>query len=345
MVQPIESVRYGARDEWDFDSVYRGVLRRIMVDGRPVAGGESQSVGSHRMTREILNFGLELSSARDRMLFNQARRWNPITAVGRFVWMMGGSARLADIQFYEPRVAEFSDDGITIPGSSYGARLRYSSPGLDQVANAITTLKRDTSSRRAAAAIYLPSDSGRESRDIPCAFGVMYNVRDGLLMATTIMRSNNAYTLLPYNVFEFTLLAEYVAAEVGVDLGSYHHFATSMHVYADDVDKVDAVTTAVPNSRWVMPPMPSGPRDSVNALLRYETELRLGHLGLSKSWPQFASRASGLGPYWSQFAYVLLFHCLRLTQQRGPAEQVAALLEPSLAELVRPHYPDLFAQH
>lgn len=51
------------------------------------------------------------------------------------------------------------------------------------------------------------------------------------------MRSNNVWTLLPYNIFEFTLLAEFMAADLGVALGTYHHHAVSMHLYANNLDE------------------------------------------------------------------------------------------------------------
>src|SRR5207302_676113 len=143
--------------------------------------------------------------------------------------------RYADIAFYEPKVKGFTDDGISVPGSSYGRRIVQVRPGLDQLGSAISRLKDDPSSRRAAVTIYQPEDAVRESKDIPCAFGLFYHVRGGELYATLSMRSNNAVQLLPFNVFEFSLLAEVVACELGVPLGPLVYQAASMHVYDESL--------------------------------------------------------------------------------------------------------------
>ena len=112
------------------DEAYAETLSRLLDHGAEVTGGESLSVGSGKKCHELLNFTVVLDSPRDRLIFNEARRLNLPAAVARFLWMMAGSDRLADIAFYEPKVSFFTDDGISIPGSSYGQRILRSRPAL-----------------------------------------------------------------------------------------------------------------------------------------------------------------------------------------------------------------------
>ena len=173
----------------DADAGFAETLRAVLASGMEGTAGASLSVGSGKQSKEILNFTCVLTQPRSRLPHNPARKLNLPAAIARFVWMMAGSDRLADIAFYEPKVSFFSDDGIAVPGSSYGQRILRSRPGLNQLESAIARLKQDPSSRRAAISIYHPEDAVRESRDIPCAFGLFFHVREGVLIATTLMRS------------------------------------------------------------------------------------------------------------------------------------------------------------
>jgi thymidylate synthase len=213
------------------DDAYAGTLQDLLEEGSVSQQGESLSVGSGKETKEILNYAVAITSPRERLVFNAKRKLNLPAAVARFVWMMAASDRLADIAFYEDKVRKFSDNGITIPGSSYGQRILNPRPGLNQLESVIDRLKKDAGSRRAAISVYQAEDAMRESSDIPCTFGLFYHVREGRLLTTTLMRSNNAFLLLPYNIFEFSLLAEVVAAELEIPLGTLTHHAISMHVY------------------------------------------------------------------------------------------------------------------
>ena len=43
------------------------------------------------------------------------------------------------------------------------------------------------------------------------------------------MRTNDIINLLPYDIFHHTFLQRYIAHELKIKLGSYHHFATHMY--------------------------------------------------------------------------------------------------------------------
>ena len=231
-------------------TAYRETLLEVLIRGSEIDGvDDDSSVGSNRATRECRNFSFEIGDANEHIVPNAANVVRSSLAVGRFLWMMGGNDRLEDIRFYEDTrsekgVAGFSDDGLVVPGSNYGARLFKPRPGLDQVEACVALVKSDPNTRRAAMSVFQPEDAGRNSSDIPCTFGVLLSPRSGSLNMTVVMRSNNAWFLLPYNIFEFSLLGAVMASEAGVDLGSYHHFAVSMHLYDSDVDKARSATGA-----------------------------------------------------------------------------------------------------
>lgn len=320
----------------DADSAYAETLRTVLEHGSDIQAGSSQSIGSKKSSREILNFSCVISQPRRRLPLNPARKVNLPAAVARFVWMMAGSDRLADIAFYEPKVRSFSDDGIAVPGSSYGQRILRPRPGLNQLESAIARLKQEPASRRAAISIYHPEDAVRESRDIPCAFGIFYHIREGGLAATTLMRSNNAYILLPYNIFEFSLLAEAVAVEIGVPLKTLCHTAISMHVYAHDLDAAakvvgsfDSWSPQAPPQDFPAIPTGSSPLQAIRELVILEADLRHESAGLSgKSIEEWITRGGNkLDAYWRQQFFLLLLYVAKRNQDGAALLALESVIE------------------
>ena len=112
---PPRGVRVSAADA---DIALLETLRALADEGTEVGGGQGRGP-----SREILDFTVELTNLRDRIPVNPAASFDLTVAVARFVWMVSGDDRLADIRFYEEAVTHFSDNQISVPGSNYGTRL------------------------------------------------------------------------------------------------------------------------------------------------------------------------------------------------------------------------------
>jgi hypothetical protein len=312
--------------------LWAGALGDVVRDGEAVPG--------HRPTHELLGHTLVFNNVRRRVLTHPVRRLNIMVAVARFVWMMAGSDRFADIFFYESKVENFTDDGVIIPGSDYGARLRATPPGLDQVRGAIERLKPnaghpDEHLRRAMNVIWRPEDAVRPSNDIPCAALIGYLPRDGKLEVELVLRSSNAVLLLPFNLFEFSLLAETVAVSAGLEPGAFSVHAMSLHVYDEPRQRGIAETVAGSPAADVpaMPPMPADePLTQLNHLIRLEAGLR--HDGADVATANLSvlrERAEPLNEYWRPFFEILLIHHLLRAERLQDAAKLAETL-PAWAE-------------
>ncbi|WP_165772208.1 thymidylate synthase [Niveispirillum lacus] len=269
------------------------------------AGGVAAESRLRRPFREELNTAFVLSNPRKRI--SQSLQLYPATA--RVIWMMAANNRLSDIKFHVPQVGNFTDDELTVPGSSYGMRLRQPQPGLDQIEGAIKRLKAETDSRRAAVTIFQPVDAIRESNDIPCAFGILFHNRDKFLETTVIMRSNNACALLPFNLFEFSLLAEVVAVEAGLELGPITYFAGSMHLYESDIERAKGLLAESVDTPFAMEQMPcdKSPLKALKRLAQADVKLREASTSLNITMVNeiIADVENDFGPYWSLFAKIL----------------------------------------
>jgi thymidylate synthase len=322
------------------DEAFARTLEVVLRDGHHL--GTDVTEKSSKGSTEILSYQIVMANARDRIATNPKRPLNVVGAVARFTWMVAGSDRLEDIAFYEPKVRHYTDNNISVPGSNYGMRLFQPRPGLNQIRGVVDRILSEADSRRAAAVIWTPDDATRPSNDIPCAFGAFYHVRDGRLVTTTVMRSNNAFLLLPYNAFEFSVIGEMVAAAVRADLGPYVHYAASMHVIDSQAEAAREVIrdfTEGSFPRRVMPPMPRdpGPLPQAAAVAQLEAALRNDPARLTgtavtalRSMP-----LEQLHPYWLAFYDVLLCHMLVHANRADDALEVAEQLPDYFAASVR----------
>lgn len=256
---------------------------------------------------DLLDYSTGFLRPRARIITNPLRPLNIVVAVARFTWMIAGNNRVHDIAYYEPKVAGFTDNGLTVPGSCYGNRLFEPRPGLNQLVGVVDRLVRDPHTRRASAVVWAPEDAVRQSNDIPCTFGVFFHVREERLVMQTIMRSNNAYRILPFNLFEFSMLQELVASQIGREPGPYLHHAGSMHVYDNDSEMPNtlAVSESRPGDSLEMLPMPKvNPMTMANLLARYEADIR--HSCNRAEFDAVVMKAGALlDPYWLTLFAVL----------------------------------------
>jgi len=258
------------------DEAYANVVEKVLQWGHQASTFDSRT-NEVEVSKELIASSFTLTDPLDRILYNSVRRFNMASAVGRFALMIAATDDIERFAVYDPRVRNYSDNGKTLDGSDYGKRLfRAGEHNIDQIEAIIEQLK-VPGSRRAAATIYGPEDLTRKSKDIPCVLDIHYMIRGGRLISLTHMRSNNLYSLVPYNVFEFTMLAELIASTLRVELGPYVHISDSLHIYDRDTEKVSGVKSGVTETkyRYPMPRMPSNPAPLEQARLLAKLEEKL----------------------------------------------------------------------
>ena len=260
-------------------------------------------------SNEQLHYQTGLLNPRARIMTNPYRPLNIVVALARFVWMISANNRVEDIAFYEPKVRGFSDDGLTVPGSDYGLRLFQPRPGLNQIQGVINRLNENPLSRQAAAVVWQPEDAARADGslgDIPCTHGLFFHVRDLSLTMAVTMRSNNAFRILPFNIFEFTMLQELVATEISRSMGPYKVWAASMHTYENEreTEPTSEIGRCDPATSIIMPPMPPNSMEQAFIVARLEASAR--HAGtaneLSSIWREAEDT---LDSYWLELLGVL----------------------------------------
>jgi thymidylate synthase len=172
---------------------------------------------------------------------------NVLATIAETLWVWAGRKDLSHLIKWLPRASEYSDDWnqTTKEGNwraGYGPRLRAwnnrDGSVTDQLEVVVGRLQRSLETRQALFAIYDPAaDSVAVSKDYPCNLIVHFLVRDGALNMHTYLRSNDVVFGYCINAFEWTFIWKYLADKLGIGLGSYHHTASSLHLYKHHYDK------------------------------------------------------------------------------------------------------------
>jgi hypothetical protein len=170
---------------------------------------------------------------REMVLFDPMRDANPLFHFFEALWILQGRQDVAFLAWLLPRMAEFSDDG-KIFHAPYGHRLRWAY-GFDQIETALGKLSSDPDSRQAVLSIWHPNADWQRTKDVPCNDMIMLKVRDGALRMTVCNRSNDVvWGAYGANVVQFSTLLCYMAARLGVNVGSYTQISDSFHVYTNN---------------------------------------------------------------------------------------------------------------
>ena len=178
--------------------------------------------------------------------WHPARRASKKFAAGEAHWILTGDDRVATIAPYNRRISDYSDDGERFFGA-YGPRVRA------QLAYVLTTLRADPSSRQAV--INLWRDAPPRSKDLPCTTTLIFQIRRGKLDLHVFMRSSDAWLGVPYDWFNYAMLAALVVLELRpleLELGRCFWTTASGHLYEEHLEAAGKIM--LPHEDAARPP-------------------------------------------------------------------------------------------
>lgn len=206
------------------DAMYRTMIEDILGDQY------GHSVGN---TREVRDRVYRLTDISDPII--KMRDISQSYCAAELTWYLAGDNSVDFIGRYGSMWKRISDDGIT-NNSAYGYIIK-SKHKFNQLEKVIELLTTDPDSRRAVININIPNRDVIETHDEMCTIALQFLLRDNKLNLSVIMRSNDMYFGLPYDIIYFIELQKYVADRLGVEYGDYTHHAISLHIYNKDLNK------------------------------------------------------------------------------------------------------------
>lgn len=193
-------------------------------------------------THELLHVSLALDDPRQRWVANRHPPINLAFALAEVVWIIRGRNDSGFLNFYNSKLPNYAGTGSKYHGA-YGYRLRKNL-GFDQLQRAFTALSNNGDTRQIVLQIWdgkidFPDSKGAPvNPDIPCNLISMLKVRNGKLHWCQIIRSNDLFLGLPYNLVQFTTLQEIIAGWLCLKLGPYHQLSDSLHAYSHDLETI-----------------------------------------------------------------------------------------------------------
>lgn len=165
------------------------------------------------------------------VVVNRKRALNYRFMAAEAYWILSGSNVLSELTRYNPKMAEFSDDGVTLFGA-------YGPPIQAQLDYVVSTLLNDEMSRQAVLTIWRQRPA--PTKDVPCTVAMSFMIRDGELNAHVFMRSNDVWLGWPYDVFSFSMVAHLVCCRLNavratkpIEPGNLYLTAASSHLYQE----------------------------------------------------------------------------------------------------------------
>lgn len=201
-----------------------GALDKLAGQGFEDSSRDGAVVG------EFLDAVMIVEDPTRNIVTNPIRKMPMRYAVGELAWYLSGSNRVADISQFAKKWAEISDDGVT-NNSAYGYRIQQMF-GFDQWEFVKELIKRDPNTRQAV--IHIKDANNSPTKDTPCTVYLQFFLRDNKLNLSVHMRSNDIWMGVPYDMFSFCFLQMKMAMELGAEIGTYTHYAGSLHMYQRD---------------------------------------------------------------------------------------------------------------
>jgi hypothetical protein len=184
----------------------------------------------------------------ERVLFESLRDANPFFHLFEALHMLAGRKDLAFLEQFLPRFKDFSDDGVTLQGA-YGYRWRHQFE-FDQIERVVTLLRQNVASRRAILQMWDPRTDLRTDealKDVPCnQQAIFWNLAGRLQMQVNCRSNDICLGAYGANAVHFAFLQEYVAAQLGLEIGTYYQVSTNWHAYLDLYNKLRPLASADP---------------------------------------------------------------------------------------------------
>lgn len=227
------------------NEMYCNIFQKLETYGR-------KEQGRNGAIKELTHVCMSIADPIQRWVESRIPVISPAFAIAELIMIMNGCDDAYLLNTWNPALPKFQGNYDKYPGA-YGKRLKYSF-GFDQINRAYEALSSNPGSRQIVLEIWkpdidLPINAGQPNNDdIPCNICSLLKIRQGKLLWTQIMRSNDIVYGLPYNLIQFTSMQEIMAGWLKIKPGEYLHISDSLHMYdnincAVDLDKPTHLNT------------------------------------------------------------------------------------------------------
>lgn len=190
----------------------------------------------HANTKALFNVGFYIANPLDNDINLDFRKLNKEYAEAEWQWYLSGDRninKLGEIYGKVPEIWKRMADENNEVNSNYGWQWLQNSQ-LDRV---IDKLRSNKETRQATISIYDGKQMDKYSNDTPCTYAITFNIIKEQLHMSVLMRSNDLWFGFCNDQYCFSKLQELVSNELNIEIGTYYHYATNLHLYNNFLNK------------------------------------------------------------------------------------------------------------
>ncbi len=165
------------------------------------------------------------------------------------LWFLAGDTNVHYLQEHGVRIwNEWADPDGSL-GHIYGYQWRswpdYNGGFIDQISEAVKTIKENPDSRRIIVSAWNVADLKNMNLP-PCHAFFQFYVCDGKLSLQLYQRSADCFLGVPFNIASYALLCMMMAQVCGLEPGEFIHTLGDAHIYTNHLEQVREQLTREP---------------------------------------------------------------------------------------------------
>ncbi len=221
---------------------YLDLLRHVMANGADK--GDRTGTGIRSVFGYQMRFNLE-----DGFPLLTTKKLHLKSIIHELLWFLKGDTNVKYLQEHGVRIWNEWADADGDLGPIYGYQWRswpdYSGGHIDQISEAIDTIKSNPESRRIIVSAWNVG-SLPEMRLPPCHAFFQFYVAGGRLSLQLYQRSADIFLGVPFNIASYALLLMMAAQVTGLKAGDFVHTLGDAHIYNNHVEQVKLQLTREP---------------------------------------------------------------------------------------------------
>lgn len=171
------------------------------------------------------------------------------------LWFLNGDTNVKYLQDNGVRIWNEWADADGNLGHIYGYQWRswpdYKGGSIDQISEAVRTIKESPDSRRIIVSSWNVGDL--ENMNLPpCHAFFQFYVANGRLSLQMYQRSADIFLGVPFNIASYALLLQMMAQATGLKAGDFVHTLGDAHIYSNHLEQVHLQLSREPKALPVM---------------------------------------------------------------------------------------------
>ena len=214
---------------------YLDLLDRILKEG--VDKGDRTGTGTKSIFGHQMRFNLE-----EGFPLLTTKKVHLKSIIYELLWFLQGNTNAKWLQERGVRIwTEWADPETGDLGHIYGYQWRswpdYNGGFIDQIQQAVDTIKNDPNCRRIIVSAWNVADLDNMNLP-PCHAFFQFYVANGKLSLQLYQRSADTFLGVPFNIASYALLCMMMAQVCGLKPGEFIHTTGDTHIYTNHMEQI-----------------------------------------------------------------------------------------------------------